>query len=119
MNFENNEESTQKLKAGIVISQAYLQAESGVQEDLDQFNLKFQAVLQNIFEHSQASLPFFEGLTAKLSAEENQVLVQSAAHTTAAHQQLFEIWKAYKELGARTIQNRLETEQKLKALAEK
>lgn len=116
MNFEHNDEAVQKLKAGIEISRAYLQAENGVQEDLDQFNLKFQAVLQNIFEHSQASLPFFEGLTAKLSGEENQVLVQSAAHTTAAHQQLFEIWKAYKELGAKASRNRQETEAKLKAL---
>ncbi len=107
-----------KLKESIEINKDLLSMEGEVHKGLNEFNAKFQLVLQNVFEQSQATLPFFEGLTTKLSEEENQVLVQSATHTTAAHQHLFELWKAYKDLETKSSLNLSVAAQKIKAFAE-
>jgi hypothetical protein len=107
-----------KLKESIEINQALLSMEGDMHKGLNALNQQFQAVLQKVFEHSQASLPFFEGITAKLTEEENQVLVQHATATTAAHQQFFALWKASKDLETKSALNLSVSAEKIKAFAE-
>ncbi|MES2621779.1 MAG: hypothetical protein V4615_13090, partial [Bacteroidota bacterium] len=66
----------QKLKESILINQSLLTLESETHKDLNEFNLKFQEILQQALDRSQAALPVLESLTDKLTEEENQVLIQ-------------------------------------------
>jgi hypothetical protein len=105
MESENTEQYMRKLKESILINQGLLTMVSDTHKELNDFNLKFQSVLQEVFEQSKSTLPFFESLTAKLSEEENQELIQYVTRTTSAHQEFFEIWKAYKDLETKASSN--------------
>ena len=102
METENTELYMKKLKESIDINRDLLTMEGDNHKGLNDSNLKFQAILQQVFEESQANLPFFESLTGRLSEEENQGLIQYATRTTTAHQQFFEIWKEYKDLESKS-----------------
>lgn len=114
---DNNEIVLRKLKESIDINRALLTTFSQTHRDLKQVNVQFQAVLQDVFEESQATLPFFEGIAAKLSPEENQLLIQFATNTTARHQQFFEVWKTYKDIDAKTGTQLTGATERIKAFA--
>jgi hypothetical protein len=114
MESENTELYMKKLKESILINQTLLTMVSDTHRELHGSNEKFQSVLQEVFEQSKATLPFFESLTNKLSEEENQALIQFVTGTTSAHQQFFEIWKAYKELETKAGNNLTSAAQTIK-----
>jgi hypothetical protein len=105
MESENTEQYMRKLKESILINQGLLTMVSETHKELNDFNQKFQSILQQVFEQSKDNLPFFESLTGKLSEEENQVLIHYVTQSTSAHQQFFEIWKAYKDLESKASDN--------------
>lgn len=114
---ENTELYMRKLKESIAINRDLLTLEGDTHKGLNDSNLQFQAILQGVFEQSQANLPFFESLTTKLTEDENQALIAYATQTTAAHQQFFEIWKAYKELETKTGVHLSVAAEKIKSFA--
>ena len=115
MEQENTELYMKKLKESIEINQALLLMQRDTQQGLNDFNSKFQTVLHDVLEQLQAMLPFFESLNGKLSAEENQLLIQLATRSTSSHQQFFEIWKEYKDLEIKSTANLSSAAEKIKA----
>ncbi|HLP20767.1 MAG TPA: hypothetical protein VK174_10715 [Chitinophagales bacterium] len=115
---EKTELYIQKLKESIDINRTLLTTDSETHRDLNQFNARFQSVLQEVFEQSQATLPFFEGIGAKLNEDEHQLLIQFATKTTALHQQFFEVWKQYKDLEVQTGAQLSSAAERIKAFAQ-
>jgi|ERR1043165_5875097 hypothetical protein len=114
---ETPEQYMQKLKESIEINQALLLMENKTLNGLSESNIKFQVVLQQVFEQSQAMLPFFERLTEQLNEEDRDTLVNFASQSTAQHQHFFEIWKVFKTLENETGANLTEAAERIKTFA--
>ncbi len=95
---DDNDSLKEKLRDSLLISQKLLDIEKNALEGMRYQNDNFQNTLTDVLEVVREALPLFQNLEAKLTPEENTLLIKFATVMMAGNEKLFEQFKFYKKL---------------------
>ena len=96
--FENAEHYKEKLRENLAIISNLLDLYTQVYTETQNCNENLQALLVQLSANVQTGLAFFESIQDNLSAEQKVTLVDFASSQARSTEQLFEIFKAYKNV---------------------